>query len=66
MSDDFNWCDTDSIVVPSQPCIAVYINPHDAVVLRQEGPYPEEDQWVYVTKPNVPSLVQALLEAAGF
>jgi len=68
MSDNFDWCDKpDLIIVPSQPAIAIYLNPHDAVVIRQEGHYgPDEDQWVYVTKENVPRLVQALLEAAGY
>ena len=60
MSDDFDWCENDCIVVASQPAVAVYLNPaHDAVI-RQEGHYGlEEDQYVYITKDNVPRVVQA-------
>jgi hypothetical protein len=70
-NDDFDWKpngeDYDSIVVKHQPAIAVYQNPHDGIVIRQEGHYgPDEDQFVVVTKDNVPRLVQAMFEAAGF
>jgi hypothetical protein len=68
MTDDFDWCgDDDCIVVPSQPAIAVYLNSNDAVMIRQKGHYGlDEDQFVYITKVNVPKVVQALLEAAGY
>jgi hypothetical protein len=69
-SSEFDWRsaeDKECIVVRHQPAIAVYVNPRDEVFIRQEGHYgPEEDHWVYVTKDNVPKLVQALLEASGF
>ncbi|MGO8842080.1 MAG: hypothetical protein ACLQF1_13405 [Methyloceanibacter sp.] len=67
-TDDFDWFDKNApIIVRSQPGIAVYLNPHDEVVIRQEGHYgPEEDRWIYITKDNVPRVVQAMLEAAGF
>jgi hypothetical protein len=66
--DDFDWNpDREIIVVRSQPAIAVYLNPHDDLVIRQEGHYgPDEDQWIYITKSSVPKVVQAMLEAAGF
>jgi hypothetical protein len=69
--DDFDWSsngeDSDSIVVNHQPAIAVYLNPRNEVVIRQEGHYgPDEDQFVFVTKDNVTKFVQAILEAAGF
>jgi hypothetical protein len=64
---DFDWRseeDNECIAVHHQPAIAVYINVCDAVVIRQPGP--DEDQCIFVTKDNVPKVVQALLEAAGF
>jgi hypothetical protein len=57
-SPDFDWNprnddDDHSIVVRGQPAIAVYLNSHDEVVIRQEGHYgPDEDNFVYVTKPK--------------
>ena len=69
-SSDFDWrSDEDKacVVVHHQPAIAVYVNSRDAVVMRQEGHYgPDEDQCIYVIKDNVPRVVRALLEAAGF
>jgi hypothetical protein len=67
---DFDWNpsrDADhSIVVRGQPAIAVYLNPHDEVVIRQEGQYdPSDDHFVYVTKPNALMVARAVLEAAG-
>jgi hypothetical protein len=66
---EFDWNpnrDEDhSIVVRGQPAIAVYLNPHDEVVIRQEGQYdPSEDNFVYVTKPNALIVAKAVLEAA--
>ena len=49
---EFDWNarnDTDHcIVVQHQPVIAVYTNPHDEVVIRDQ--YGDEDDFVYVTK----------------
>jgi hypothetical protein len=58
---------TEHVVVRHQPAIAVYLNPHDQVVIRQEGHYdPDEDQWIYIAPDNVPKVAQAILEAAGY
>ena len=46
--------------------IAVYRNSRDDVAIRQQDEYGDGDHFVYVSKDNVPKLVQALLEAAGF
>jgi hypothetical protein len=69
-SSEFDWqCSAEEkeyIAVRQQRAIGIYLNPHDEVVIRQEGHYgPEEDHWIYITKDNVPK-VQALLETAGF
>ena len=65
MTKDFDWCrDSESVVVRHQPAIAVYINPHGEVVIRQEGQY-DDDHWIYLTRDNAPKVAQAILEAAG-
>ena len=69
-SPEFDWNprnDTDhSIVVRHQPAIAVYINPHDDVVIRQQDQYDDsDDHFVFVTKGNVLKVAQWMLEVAG-
>jgi hypothetical protein len=60
---DFDWYgDSESVVVRHQPAIAVYLNPHGEVVIRQEGQY-DEDHWIYVTRDNALKVAQAILEA---
>jgi hypothetical protein len=67
---EFDWNpanDTDhSVVVRHQPAIAVYFNPHDAVVIRQQDQYDEStDHFVFITKDNVRKVVERMLEVAG-
>ena len=59
---DFDWKPDDpSIIVKSQPALAVYQNPHGAIVVRQEGQYhPAEDQFVYVQPENAEALAAAI------
>ena len=69
-SPEFDWNptnDTDhSIVVRHQPAIAVYLNPHDEVVIRQQDQYDEsDDQFVFVTRDNVLKVAQRMLDVAG-
>jgi hypothetical protein len=60
---DFDWKDTESILIPEQPQIAVYANPFDQVVIRSRGDgYWEEDQWVFISRPNLPALISRLQE----
>jgi hypothetical protein len=62
---DFDWYgNTESVVVRHQPAIAVYLNPHGEVVIRQEGQY-DDDHWIYVTRDNAFKVAQAVLELAG-
>ena len=69
-SQEFSWNPREDehhdIVVRHQPAIAVYLNPHDEVVIRQQDQYDEsDDSFVYVTKDNVLRVVQRRLEVAG-
>ena len=68
---DFDWHPDSSdnehcIVIRHQLGIAVYRNSCDDVVIRQQDEYGDKDHLVYVSKDNVPKVVQALLEEAGF
>jgi hypothetical protein len=60
-SKEFSWSE-EIPVVPSQPAIAVYFNPNNDVVIRQEAPYPDDDQWVYIRRENLPRLIRRLQE----
>jgi hypothetical protein len=67
---EFDWNpdnDTDhSIVVRHQPAIAVYLNPHDELVIRQQDQYDDsDDHFVFITEDNVLRVVERMLEAAG-
>ena len=67
---EFDWNpsrDTDhSIVVRHQPAIAVYTNPHDEVVVRQQDQYDEsDDHFVFITKDNVRKVAERIMEVAG-
>lgn len=69
-SPEFDWSPSKdgahSIVVRHQPAIAVYLNPHDEVVVRQQDQYDEsDDHFVYVTRDNVLKVAQRMLEVAG-
>lgn len=63
MSDDFKWHDPatkDNIVVPSVDAIAVYLNPHGDVVIRQESRMGEDDSIIVVPRSMVENLIGAL------
>jgi hypothetical protein len=53
-------------VVRHQPAIAVYRNPHDEVVIRQQDQYDDShDHFVFITKDNVLKVVERMLAVAG-
>jgi hypothetical protein len=64
---EFDWHRDPDVVVPHQSAIAVYFNPHGAVVIRQAGQYPDDDSWVVVRPENLSALIAALrrLQAEG-
>jgi hypothetical protein len=66
MSDDnFDW-QSDDVVVPTQPAIAVYLNVNGAVCIRQEGQFgTDDDVWIYLAKDHAVTVARAILEAAG-
>jgi hypothetical protein len=58
---EFDWRDDDVVVVRQQMAIAVYTNPSDDVVIRQEGLYgTSEDSWIVISRQNLVPLISAL------
>jgi hypothetical protein len=53
-----------AIIIPEQPIIAVYANPHNQVVIRSQGDggYFVEDSWVVVSRTNLRILISRLQE----
>ena len=64
---EFEWQpENRDVVVQSQAALAVYLNPLEHVVVRQEGHYgPDEDAFIIVAPHNALALAQAILDAAG-
>jgi hypothetical protein len=55
----FDWGpENDDVLVPSQPALAVYVNPWCQIVIRQEGEIFEEDSWVIIGPAHVPALIE--------
>ena len=63
MSDDFAWKDVaEDTIVQSTGAIAVYLNPHNDIVIRQRStdPYRDEDYWITVPPAIIPKLIKRL------
>lgn len=62
MSNDFDWKDDEGYVVfPSVQGVAVYRNPKDQVVIRQQaGPLEDEDTFIVIPRAHVAALIEAL------
>ena len=48
MNRDFDWNDTDSVVLRAYGSIAVYENPQGDIVVRQRDALGDEDQFVVI------------------
>lgn len=64
--DDFDWNEiADDIVVAHQAPIAVYTNPDEDIVIRQDGDwYRRDDAWIVVRRENARRLAEAILAFA--
>jgi hypothetical protein len=59
--EDFDWSDSESVLFPTQPAVAVYFNPRREIVIRQESQYhPDEDHFVYLQRKNLRPLIERL------
>jgi hypothetical protein len=66
MSDDFDSSAyRDDVVIAHQAPIAVYTNPGDNIVIRQDGDwYRKEDPWIVGRRENARALAEAILAFA--
>jgi hypothetical protein len=66
-SHPFDWTeDAKDVVTPTQYAIAVYENPRRQIVIRQEAPWPDdEDPIVVVDRANLQPLIDRLCDIAG-
>ncbi len=55
-----NQIDWGNPSIAGQPAIKIYTNPKGQCVIRQEGPYGDDDAWVYVSRSSVRALVVLL------
>lgn len=63
--DGFDWSNRDDVVVAHQGQIAVYTNPHEDIVIRQEGDWwRKDDAWIVVRPENARALAEAILALA--
>jgi hypothetical protein len=65
MADDFDWNNDETVTVRTQMGLAVYTNPHGALVIRQEGSYPDDDVWVIFDACHARTIARRILEEAG-
>lgn len=67
MPENFNWDDArDDMVVPTQRGIAVYVNPNNEIVIRQESADgADEDNFVFFHAEFVDKLIERLKQVAA-
>lgn len=59
--EEFDWFESEAVIVERQPSIAVYRNPRDHVVIRAEGPGDDEDAFIFLaTDQAIKALIAAL------
>ena len=64
---DFCWSDEETLI-RTQPATAVYINPYDEVVIRQQdyhGPCADDDKIILIDRKYLPRLIRRLQEIAA-
>ena len=61
---EFNWHgeDADSVIVPQVQATAVYLNPNEDLVIRQQDILGEEDQLVIIPKIFLPKFLEKIAE----
>ena len=62
---EFDWHDTDEVIVREQPAVAVYLNLAGDIVLRQQGDVFDDDAWIWFHPEHAAAIAAAILEAAG-
>jgi hypothetical protein len=64
---DFAWsADQEDIVLREQPSIAIYRNPYDGIVIRQERRWDEDDDtFIVINRENIDTFLDRLTDIAG-
>lgn len=62
--EEFNWRGPD-VVIRNQYGTAVYFNPHDELVIRQERPDNDEDSFVFIQQAFIQEFLERLCDACG-
>lgn len=63
---EFDWSADESVILQEQLAVAVYRNPRNAIVIRQEGVGDEDDRCVVLRDgPAARILIDALLRELG-
>jgi hypothetical protein len=61
--DEFKWStDNPDVLVWDRPAIAVYLNPMQQIVIREESRMGEDDAYIRVDRRDVPALIKRLEE----
>jgi hypothetical protein len=63
-AEDFNWNDTESVILPEQPATACYWNPKGELVIRQKG-WPDDDSFIYIAPNLVSEFIDKLTDLIG-
>jgi hypothetical protein len=63
-SEDFDWSNTNSVVLEQQPRTAVYWNPVGQLVIRQYD-WPDEDSCIVISKTSLDEFLDKLTEICG-
>ncbi len=63
---EFDWSDSENVVLHDQPETAVYFNPKGALVIRQRADWNEEnDPFVYICPNNIAEFIDKLCDVVG-
>jgi hypothetical protein len=63
-AEDFDWDDTESVILPEQPATACYWNPKGGLVIRQKG-WPDDDSFIYIAPDFISEFVEKLTDIVG-
>jgi hypothetical protein len=63
---DFDWLNSESVVVPEQQAVAIYFNPNGELVIRQERSWSDEyDHFIVIHQRNAQQFLDKLCDALG-
>src|SRR5262249_950592 len=61
---DFDWSDTDSVILPEQPATACYFNPRGELGIRQKQG-PDDHSFIYIAPDFISEFVDKLTDIIG-